>query len=164
LFVGGAVVIVLRNNLVEQTATAIRDQKAGKRSPSTGIPVELFDGKEFKQLTLEDREEMVRSKEYLYSCKLDSCEARLKNEQSLKVYMTLDLQFNSPALRTEIMERKRDLRVLAELLLSSKTIDEVEISSIRAETMTSFNSLLTRGALQDIRFIDFRIERSPKSR
>ena len=97
-------------------------------------------------------------KEYIYSYRLDSCIAAPADEKRLKLYVALDLQFNSSSLLKEIDERKNDLRILVNMILSSRKVEEIAIPGLRHEEIKKLNSLLENGKIIDVRFIDFRIK------
>lgn len=98
--------------------------------------------------------------ESLHVFRLNDCRAFPKGEKQLQIFMTLDLHYQNTAFDAEIRERSNDLRVLTAKVTASRTLHDMKIDLLRPDLITAFNKLLKTGSIRDIRFSDFRIERS----
>jgi len=158
LVIAALTVFVIRNNLISKSQVLLHGGFGRNISAGTGHGNVPRDGMLSASDSAASDETAVR-KEYLYSYKLSRCSATPSDEKHLNIYMVLDLQYSTAELQKEIMEREKDLRVLVSLVVSSRKLSEIEVSRLRPEVMDKLNSILTKGKIQDVRFIDFRIER-----
>lgn len=124
-----------------------------------GLPV--WDGKEFRLATDEEEWAHRAQKEAKYSVRLDSCMATPAEAPRLLLRITLDLQCDSRELMEEIQNRQKDLRLLVNVLISSKPLAEIKLPSLRADAIDLLNRNLKKGKLADVRFVEFKI--SPTS-
>ncbi|HEX7511556.1 MAG TPA: hypothetical protein VF335_09665, partial [Chitinivibrionales bacterium] len=64
------------------------------------------------------------------------------------------------AMKKEVLLKRENLKVMVQKVLAAKTLDELIVDSLRAQTKTAMNRILDRGAITDVTFRNFRIEKA----
>ena len=154
----GLVFLIVRNNFSSE-ARAAAAPSAAEPGPSSGKGMDVFDGKDFRVVKQPGPADDAPPVESKYTVRLTDCFGVPLDEKNLVLKMSMDLEFDSSALVKEIRTRQEDLRVLVNLTVSKRKLDEIEMETLRPALISALNELLTAGDVKDIRFVDFRVER-----
>jgi len=63
------------------------------------------------------------------------------------------------ALKNEILLKRDNIKVIVQKIMSGKSMKEIAVDSIRADIKNGCNALLENGAVSDVGFTDFRIDK-----
>jgi len=84
----------------------------------------------------------------------------LRGREGMRVVLSLELHMNSGTVKKEVLLKRENLKVMVQKVLAAKTLDELIVDSLRAQTKTAMNGILDRGAITDVTFRNFRIEKA----
>jgi flagellar basal body-associated protein FliL len=81
-----------------------------------------------------------------------------KSRPSLRLSLALVFPENG-ALRQEILVKRDNLKVMVKRTLATKSMDDIVIDSLRKDLKSVINSLLENGAISDIEFKEFSLDK-----
>jgi flagellar basal body-associated protein FliL len=87
-----------------------------------------------------------------------SCRLMDKSQPSIRLSLLLSFPPNS-ALKQEILVKRDNLKVMVKKTLAAKSMDDMVVDSLRKDLKSGLNSVLENGAITDIEFKEFRIEK-----
>jgi flagellar basal body-associated protein FliL len=91
---------------------------------------------------------------------LDKITCRLMDKSQPSILLSLSVSFpQNKALRQEILVKRDNLKVLVKRTLATKSLDDMIVDSLRKDLESGLNSVLENGAVTDIEFKEFRIEK-----
>jgi flagellar basal body-associated protein FliL len=95
----------------------------------------------------------------IYSVMLPDIRCALRDRQTLKVALSLELIMADGSFKREILLKRENLKVMVQKVISNKTLDELIVDSLRIETKKAMNKLLGKNSITDVEFRDFRIDK-----
>jgi flagellar basal body-associated protein FliL len=98
----------------------------------------------------------------VFSVEIPDIQCGLRGSREFKVRVSLKLFLAGDANKNEVLEKRENLKVMAQKVFSTKTIDELIVDSLRLETKAAMNRILEKGAISDVEFKDFRIDKVKK--
>jgi flagellar basal body-associated protein FliL len=98
----------------------------------------------------------------VFSVELPDIQCGLLGSREFKVRVSLKLFLAGDANKNEVLEKRENLKVMAQKVFSTKTIDELVVDSLRLETKAEMNRILEKSAIKDVEFKDFRIDKVTK--
>jgi flagellar basal body-associated protein FliL len=84
---------------------------------------------------------------------------RLRGNEAFRIVLSLNLIFPSGALNREILLKREDLKVMVQKIIAEKSMNELIVDSLRNQTKRAMNQLLEKGAISDVEFRNFSIEK-----
>jgi flagellar basal body-associated protein FliL len=87
-----------------------------------------------------------------------TCSLIDKSQPSIRLSMLLSFPVNA-ALKQEILLKRDNLKVMVKKTLALKSLDDMVVDSLRRDLKSGLNSVLENGAITDIEFKEFRIEK-----
>jgi flagellar basal body-associated protein FliL len=87
-----------------------------------------------------------------------TCRLVDKSQPSIRLSLLLSFPPNT-ALKQEILVKRDNLKVMVKKTLSAKSLDDMVVDSLRRDLKSGLNSVLENGAITDIEFKEFRIEK-----
>ena len=84
---------------------------------------------------------------------------RLHETRALRVVLSLKLVFPSSALKREVLLKREDLKVMVQKTIAEMSINELNIDSLREQTIRSMNRILEKAVITDVEFRNFSIEK-----
>ncbi len=93
-----------------------------------------------------------------FSCRLGDL-GDLGGREALAVVLSLELFFPAGAMRGEVLLKRDDLKVMVRKTIAGKALKEVIVDSLREQTKRAMNKILEKGAITDIRFRQFTIDK-----
>jgi flagellar basal body-associated protein FliL len=95
----------------------------------------------------------------IYSVMLPDIRCALRDRQTLKVALSLELIMADGSFKREILLKRENLKVMVQKVIADKTLDELIVDSLRIETKKAMNKLLGKNIISDVEFRDFRIDK-----
>ena len=95
----------------------------------------------------------------IYSVMLPDIRCALRDRQTLKVALSLELIMADESFKREILLKRENLKVMVQKVIADKTLDELIVDSLRIETKKAMNKLLGKNIITDVEFRDFRIDK-----
>jgi flagellar basal body-associated protein FliL len=86
------------------------------------------------------------------------CRLMDKSQPSIRLSLLLSFPTNK-ALKQEILVKRDNLKVMVKKTLAAKSMDDMVVDSLRRDLKSDLNSVLENGAITDIEFKEFRIEK-----
>jgi flagellar basal body-associated protein FliL len=86
------------------------------------------------------------------------CRLMDKSQPSIRLSLLLSFPPNK-ALKQEILVKRDNLKVMVKKTLAAKSMDDMVVDSLRKDLKIDLNSVLENGAITDIEFKEFRIEK-----
>jgi flagellar basal body-associated protein FliL len=94
------------------------------------------------------------------SVPLDRITCRLQDKSQPSIIVSLLLSFPpNSELKQEILVKRDNLKVMVKKTLATKSLDDMVVDSLRRDLKSGLNSVLENGAITDIEFKEFRIEK-----
>jgi flagellar basal body-associated protein FliL len=90
---------------------------------------------------------------------LPDIKCAVRDRGALKVVLSLELFIADDSFKREILLKRENLKVMVQKVLSTKTLDELIVDSLRSQTKTAMNKLLEKSMITDVEFRDFRIDK-----
>jgi len=91
---------------------------------------------------------------------LEGLTCRLMDRSQPSIRLSLLLSFTeNKALKQEILVKRDNLKVMVKKTLATKSMDDLIVDSLRNDLKSGLNSVLENGAITDIEFKEFRIEK-----
>jgi flagellar basal body-associated protein FliL len=87
-----------------------------------------------------------------------TCRLMDKSQPSIRLSLALSFPANG-ALKQEILVKRDNLKIMVQKTLSAKSLDDMVVDSLRRGLLSCLNSVLENGAITDIEFKEFRIEK-----
>ena len=87
-----------------------------------------------------------------------TCRLMDKSQPSIRLSLLLSFPENK-ALKQEILVKRDNLKVMVKKTLATKSMDDLVVDSLRNDLKSGLNSVLESGAITDIEFKEFRIEK-----
>jgi hypothetical protein len=84
---------------------------------------------------------------------------RLRGNEKLRIVLSLNLIFPSGALGREVLLKREDLKVMVQKIIAEKSMNDLIVDSLREQTKRAMNRILEKGALSDVEFRNFSIEK-----
>jgi hypothetical protein len=84
---------------------------------------------------------------------------RLRGSDALRIVLSLHLVFPSGALGREVLLKREDLKVMVQKIIAEKSMNELIVDSLREQTKRAMNRILEKGAISDVEFRNFSIEK-----
>jgi hypothetical protein len=84
---------------------------------------------------------------------------RLSGRDRVRLVVSLDLFFQSGELRREVLLKRDDLKVMVQKTFAEKTMSELVVDSLRQQAKRAMNRILEKGAIADVAFRNFSIEK-----
>ena len=84
---------------------------------------------------------------------------RLRGNEAFRIVLSLGLVFPSGALGREVLLKREDLKVMVQKIIAEKSMNELIVDSLREQTMRAMNRILEKGAISDVEFRNFSIEK-----
>ena len=83
----------------------------------------------------------------------------VRGREDVVVVVSLELMVGRDQLKKEALLKREDLKTMVRKVVAGKTLEELIIDSLRPQTKTSMDRILENGALTDVVFRTFRIEK-----
>jgi flagellar basal body-associated protein FliL len=80
------------------------------------------------------------------------------DKKDIRISLSLELFFIADSLQDEILMKREQLKVMVRKVLATKQFDDVKTGALKEEIKSAMNTLLERGAVEDIEFRAFRVE------
>jgi len=87
-----------------------------------------------------------------------TCKLMDKTRPSMRLSLSLVFPKNHE-LEQEILMKRDDLKIMVQKTLASKSVDEIKRDSLKKDIKSALNPLLENGAITDIEFKEFRIDK-----
>lgn len=131
----------------------------GKKTPEVPIPqkAQISPVEKAKEVP-----QTPGSAPIVFSVEIPDIQCGLRGSREFKVRVSLKLFLAGDAHKNEVLEKRENLKVMAQKVFSTKTIDELVIDSLRLETKAEMNRILEKSAIKDVEFKDFRIDKVTK--
>jgi flagellar basal body-associated protein FliL len=84
---------------------------------------------------------------------------RMRDNEALRVVMSLKLVFPSSAQKSEILLKREDLKVMVQKTIAEKLMNELNIDSLRGQSKRAMNKILEKAIINDVEFRNFSIEK-----
>jgi flagellar basal body-associated protein FliL len=108
-----------------------------------------------KKRTPADRQKRANTGKKRYSVVLEEFSCTLADRQGLQVRIALELFYNNPALKRELLLKRENCKTLVRKVLAGKRLDEIVVDSLRREIIDEINEILERGRIVDVEFKNF---------
>jgi flagellar basal body-associated protein FliL len=90
---------------------------------------------------------------------LSDFDCGLGGREAMKVFISLEVFVSSERLKKEVLLKRDDLKVMVRKVMSGKNLEDLIIDSLRSQTKIAMNRILENGAVDDVIFRNFRIEK-----
>ncbi len=110
-----------------------------------------------EKVGLKDTLQVNKGNKY-YSFRLGNSVLTLQNEDNIEISVTIDIDFKNISLLDEIKEKKNDLLIITQMVITPKRKVELVVSDIKEELVKEYNKLLSKGKISNIRFVDFSVK------
>ncbi len=84
---------------------------------------------------------------------------RLRSGEALRIVLALDLYFQPGPLKREVLLKRENLKVMVQKTVAGKSLNELIVDSLREQTKRAMNRILEKGAIRDVAFRNFSIEK-----
>ena len=84
---------------------------------------------------------------------------RVREKGALRIVLSLKLVFSSAGLKREVLLKREDLKVMVRKIIAAKSINELNIDSLRDQTKRAMNRILEKTVITDVEFRNFNIEK-----
>ena len=165
IVVGTGLVVFARNNW-EMFFPKSNDAKKEAVISLSDSPKVVPDVVASKKAALEDDGKNVKNvhaspdkSHAIYSVMLPDIRCALRDRQTLKVALSLELIMADESFKREILLKRENLKVMVQKVIADKTLDELIVDSLRIETKKAMNKLLGKNSITDVEFRDFRIDK-----
>jgi flagellar basal body-associated protein FliL len=85
----------------------------------------------------------------------------LFSDNGLGATVSFELFFSGDSLRSEIMEKREQLKVMAQRVFGKKRADEVQTAALADEVRLAMNGILSTGAVETVEFRSFAVTAAP---
>jgi flagellar basal body-associated protein FliL len=100
------------------------------------------------------------AKPALSSIRLDEIVCRLADRKRTVVRLSLELRFSDdPAFSRELIVKRDNLKTMVQKVMSSKTLDDVVVETLRSDIKNGLNQIVEHGKITDVEFREFRLDK-----
>jgi len=84
---------------------------------------------------------------------------RLHSGEPLKIMLSLELFFQAGPIKREVLLKRENLKVMVQKTIAEKSLNELIVDTLREQTKRAMNRILEKGAIRDVAFRNFSIEK-----
>jgi len=100
------------------------------------------------------------AKPAISSIRLDEIVCRLADRKRTVVRLSLELRFSDdPAFSRELIVKRDNLKTMVQKVMSSKTLDDVVVETLRNDIKNGLNEIVENGKITDVEFREFRLDK-----
>ena len=94
------------------------------------------------------------------SLEIGQISCALRDRSDLKLFISIELFFESDTLRPLLMVRREDIKIMVQKVIARKQLNDIVVENVRRDIVVIVNQMLKHPYISDVEFRDFRIEKA----